>query len=115
MPTMKITRGDDVDRVMTFKDGDGAAIPITNYTVWFTVKIFPDDTDEDAVLQKEITTHTDAPNGISALVITKAQTLAVPVGEYYFDFQIKDGSNKIKTLGKGILLIEQGQTDADGT
>jgi len=99
---VKIIRGDDVDLTTTFKDADWVAIDITWYTVFFTVKKkrdlnITDATDTNAIIQKDVITHTDPTawkTTISLLNIDTAQDVWV----YTADLQLKDAGWKISSV-----------------
>lgn len=104
--SLNIFRGDDVTIKVTVKDSDGNAIDITGYTFWLTAKKQEDDTDANAVMQKEVTSHTDEENGKTAIELSNSDT-DVDVESYYYDIQMKDDSDKITTLVKGTMNVKQ--------
>lgn len=65
---------------------------ITGATVYFTVKSKKNDVDGDAVLLKEITTHSDPVNGITELVLTVDDTKDIPEGGYQAEISYKNGT-----------------------
>jgi hypothetical protein len=85
---------------------------ITGWTLWFTVKENVDDSDGEALIQEEITGHTDAANGKTELVVNGGVTETVKAGDHYFDVQIDDGSGDgPETIWKGTIPFEEGVTD----
>jgi len=75
---------------LTFSE-DNAAIDITDYTIYFTVKEKKSDLDADAKLTKTVTTHTDAVNGESELYLSKADTNSLAIGQYYYSIEYNNG------------------------
>lgn len=102
---IEIIRGDTPTLTIVFKDNLGVPIDISNYTVFFTVKTIYDDdsTDADALIAKTISSHTDSTNGITAISLTSADT-DLDAGDYYYDFQIKNGSTILSTK-YGIIKV----------
>ena len=87
-----IVKGTDASIKMTFTR-NGVAFNLTGYTVLFTVKKVDDVgvADEDAVITKNITTHTTPASGITTITLLNTET-DIPVGKYYWDARLlKDG------------------------
>ena len=84
---------------------------------WLTVKQYPEQTDEDAALQKEIITDDEAGvgqienaggvdvDGELRFDLTQENTTALGTLEYMHDIQIKLTSGKVFTLEKGTLQL----------
>ena len=91
--TMNIRRGNPYNATITFKDENGAAYNLTGKTVFFTVKKSTDITTDDAVavITKDITTHTSASGGITALALTATQTNIV-LADYKWDLRVYSGT-----------------------
>lgn len=102
-------RGDSWSRTLQFKNSGGSPIDITGWTVFFTVKSSPGSRDEDAVLQKTVTSHTNATGGLSAISCTAADTDNLQ-GDYYFDIQIKKSDGSIKTYLYGQIKFLEDTT-----
>ena len=102
-----IYRGDDHDFNFDFKDGDGVAIDITGWTIFFTIKSAVDDltADTSAVLTKEQTSHTNPTGGLTTLSLADTDTNDLDDEEYWYDFQYKNSSGKIKTIMHGIMTV----------
>ena len=97
---IEIQRGNPYIRTITITDADGNAYDLTDKTIFFTVKNIDDsaDNDDDALITKDITEHTNDEGGISSLELTAEQTLAVPVGDYKYDLRIyEDGVTQINS------------------
>lgn len=107
---MNIIKGDDCDFELTFKDVDGNVIDITDATVFFTVKKKLTDSDDDAVIKKEITDFADPTSGIAILTLTDTDT-EISARSYYFDIQLKDNLGKITSTQAGKLIVSQDVTE----
>lgn len=119
-----IIRGDTKQYKMSFKGKTGGPIDISDGTIWFTMKRKPDDTDAAAALQVQVaaasantpgrssTAVDDARHGIAYLTLSSVQT-AIPVGEYYYDFQIVFPGNPpvVTTLVLGVINVIQDVTN----
>ncbi|MDD5265448.1 MAG: hypothetical protein PHU43_11530 [Candidatus Bipolaricaulis sp.] len=95
----KITayKGDTFVKSLAFKDSAAAAIDITGWTIWFTIKNSTDDADADAIIQKKITVHTSPAAGLSAISMTAAETDSFD-STYKYDIQIKKADGTIRTV-----------------
>jgi hypothetical protein len=99
MTQLEAYRGDDWVKVLYFTDENGDAINITGWTIFFTVKKNEEDIDDDAVISKDITVHTNPTGGVSSIVLTDDDT-DIPPREYWYDIQIKKATGAIKTVVK---------------
>lgn len=99
MADLTIIRGDDTTIELTYQDADGNAIDLTGATVYFTVKsaFDDDDTDADAIISKDITSHADPTNGRSDIVLTDEDTDVALSEHYIADVQIKNAAGAITT------------------
>jgi len=105
MSKIEIIRGDDVALNATFKDDAGVAIDITGYTVFFTVKDNYTSTDDSAaIISKTVTSHTAPLLGKTSIALTNTDTNLAET-DYYYDFQLKDTTNKIASTQRGILAV----------
>ena len=104
--SLEIIRGDDISLPFTYKDADGVAIDITGYTIFFTAKAVIDDdvTDADAVIKKDVTSHTNPTGGESLITLTDADTNVAPQN-YLADIQLKDDSGNIASSGQFFLKV----------
>jgi hypothetical protein len=111
--SLKIERLRTASWTLYITDEDGAAIDITGYTFYFTVKTNSTDVDSDtpsldtSIIKKNITTLPDATSGKVQIDLTIVDT-DVDVGQYVFDIAYKnsDGTDQ-KTILKGNLTVEQ--------
>ena len=78
---------------ISVKDGDNIAINLTGATVYVTVKTATDTSTDDstALITKEITSHTDAVNGLTQFTFTKENT-NLSTGTYLIDIKIYKNS-----------------------
>lgn len=112
--SLDVIRGDDKYYVINVKDGDGVAVDITGWVIFFTVKVNFSDTDHEAIISKTIMDHFDAAVGISKIHLTNEETNYV--GVYYYDIQIKrpnddvPGTFDIFTVLSGEIEFKQDVT-----
>jgi len=85
---------------------DDCALPITGWTIYFTVKSKLGDADVDAVLSKDITSHFDATNGKTLITLSSTDT-NIPVGSYHYDIKYKDDAGESDIILYGRLLIKK--------
>ena len=91
---LQVVRATDQSFTTTFLDADGNVIDLTGSTVFFTVKTRVQDTDAEALITKDVTSHSDPTNGITIITLTDTQTNIAP-GNYVYDIKIKDSSGLI--------------------
>lgn len=84
---------------------DGVAIDITGWTVYFTVKEFMTDTDVNAKIAKEITSHSEPLNGKTLLELTSTDTDLL--GNYYYSLDYKDDEGNEDVLATGRVKFEK--------
>lgn len=102
---IEINKRDDVDLLITITDKDGIAIDLTDVPVFFTVKSSPTDSDDDAIIKKDITSHTFPLLGKTRISLTRAETDLIP--QYYFyDVQIKK-ADKVSSSGMAQMKVVQ--------
>ena len=97
----------DDSRTVTITDSDSVAIDITGYTFWFMVKANFNDPDDDAVIDKTITSLSDPTNGQFVLALTNSD-LNLTAANLNYTLKWKDDSNDVKIIGQGEFKIEQG-------
>ena len=101
-------RGDTQRYKLTLTEKEtGDPIDLTGGTMWFTLKSKASDTDADAVVQKQVTTHLDAVNGITEVVLDATDTTNADAGRYYYDFQFVDSAGTVKTILAGKVRLLQ--------
>lgn len=78
-------------------------VDLTGSTVYFTVKPDYDDSQDDspALIQKDVTTHVNAPLGTTRVQLTPDDT-NVKAGKYVFDIKLKKstGERSVVSIGK---------------
>ncbi len=104
---LEIYRGDDKTWNLTFRDSTGDSIDITGSTVWLTVKSSISDPDESALIQKQVTTHSNPTQGETQISLLPVDTSDVSVGRYEYDMQLIESSGKITTFMRGVFSISQ--------
>jgi len=103
---LTVYKGDDKTYTLTFVDADSAAIDITGYTVFFTVKTNKTDTDANAQISKTVTSHSNPTGGITTITLTNSDTDLTPK-RYHYDIQLKDTSSLITTVVVGTFILLQ--------
>jgi len=90
-------RGDSFGRKLVIKE-DGAATNITGWTIFFTIKKNRNDSDDVALIKKDIGNdeHTDAEHGETRIALLPEETIDL-LGKYYYDIQIKKDDGVIIT------------------
>ena len=106
MTDLTIVKGDDVLLEVTLVDSDGDPINLTDATVFFTAKRSFDDSDDDAVIKKDVNNHTDAENGVTTIHITNTESDVDPM-YYYYDIQVVDSADSVQTPEKGRLIVKK--------
>lgn len=104
-PNLEIYRGDNKTFTVSFTN-NSVPLDITGYTIFFTVKnqnvvdtSILDTT--DALIKKDITSHTDPTGGITEIELVPADTFSLSPGTYSYDIQWKSSAGEIKTIIKG--------------
>lgn len=113
MSTISIIRGDDVSLEIELLEND-LPFDLTDSSVFLTVKSDLSDDDEDALIAKEVTEHTDPENGETAIDLTGEDTDIDP-GNYLYDIQIKDAEDKIMSTRHGVFTVISDVTKRTGT
>ena len=90
-------RGDNYTLNLTITKNDGTPYDITNWEVYFTVKANREDSDDDALISKKITSHMDPTHGITAITLGHNDTKDL-ADIYFYDIQVKRDDLTIATL-----------------
>jgi hypothetical protein len=106
---LKIKRGDTKVYSLKFEDKCDIPIDITGWTVYFTVKSSVKDEDDDAIIKKDVTIHTDPTAGRTAISLSPSDTSVAP-GNYIYDIQVKTASGDIHTILENGITISQDVT-----
>ncbi len=104
MAELSVYRGDDFSRSLSFTNTAGTAIDITDWIIFFTVKKNQEDLDDAAVISKDISVHTNAAAGLSALTLDDDDTDISP-NDYWYDIQIKKATGEIRTITKDKFIV----------
>jgi len=100
-----IYRKDDVVIPISMSN-KGVAIDLTGITLVFIIKKDKEES-SSVILEKTISTHVDAENGKSEIVLTSTDTNITP-GKYYYSIVMIDSLNYINTLVVSDIEIRQG-------
>lgn len=109
--TITVNRGTTYSIVVTYQV-DGVAVDITGATILFTVKSVESDTDATdatALVQKNVTSHSDPTHGISTITLTPANTRDIEPGNYYYSIKIDKNSNDVT-----VYELDEGRFYLDG-
>lgn len=114
---LEMFRGDTRPIELTVTDPQtGAPIPITGYSIWFTVKRNIDDADPgifQCSTAAATVVITDGPNGKAEARPTAVMTNTLTLDEqFFFDWQIKSPGGITDTPDTGILTIVRDVTRA---
>jgi len=107
-----IVAGDDRTFSVTVTDSDGTSRDITGWTLRVTVKERKTDPDSDAVITKDITSHSAPTDGATEFTFTSSETSDLN-GSYYYDIQITDADGDIHTATTGTVTFTQGVTNRE--
>ena len=97
--------GDTRDYYLTFTDANGDAIDITDWKVYFTMKLNYADSDDVAAVKKDSTSHTDPENGKTKINLNNGDTGGLIAGNYFYDVQVKKDNGDILTVMSGMIEI----------
>lgn len=101
---LNVMQGDCKFYILNFTDENDVPIDISDWTIYFTAKEKMADTDNDAVIKKDIVTHSDPTKGISQITLNSTDTNRT--GNYYYDIQIKKADDTVITILKGKITFE---------
>lgn len=110
-PTITIYDNNDKVINLNLNDANGDAIDITGYKFIFTIKKKDSDTDAQALLKKEVTSHSNPTGGITSIFLTDADT-NLSAGDYPYDIQMIADTGAITTLIRDTIRIYPRVTDA---
>lgn len=111
--TITIKRNNDRNLSLTVKK-DGVPQDITDWIVYFSVKKFGHLPDDQAIIYKEVTAHTNPTAGETTISILAADTASDAVDNYSYDILIVDDQGKRQSSQTGTFVLEQEITDGDG-
>ena len=89
-----------------------AGVDLTGATVYFTVKSAADSdaSDTTALIKKDITSHTDAVNGVTEIALLPADTDITP-GKYKYDIKLKKADGQQTTTQVGEFIVKEAITN----
>lgn len=102
-PEISIKRGNDRSLKITVTNDD-VAQNITAWIVYFMAKKRLSDPDSKAVINKTVTSHTNAVGGITHVALSDEDT-DLPPNLYHFDVKVVDSSGNKQSSQLGILRI----------
>lgn len=105
---LKWYRGDTQDLVLEFVDEYDNPIDITDWTIFFTVKENLNQSDEEAIISKTVTTHSNPTLGQTIVSISSSDSNYT--GNYMYDIQVKTDEGDIKTILNGRLNFSKDVT-----
>ena len=109
---LSIYEGEDQVNTVTILDSAGSPLDITGHTFLFTVKNKLNDSDDNAIIKKVITSHSDPTNGITEITLEPADTND-KAGNYFYDYQWLDTSSDRRVVLKNAnFKVEQRVGDA---
>jgi len=108
---IELVRGDDEAIELEFVDATtNNPVDLTDCAVMFTVRADKADANDDnALIKKDVYTHTDPTNGKTTINLLHTDTDVTP-GNYSYDVQYVDTENKVKTLVIGECTVVQDVT-----
>lgn len=100
---LKIYRKTSKAYELQFKK-NALAVDLTGWTVYFTLKLKMEDTDANAKIKKDITTHANGTKGKALIELTATDT-DLPTKSYYYDIKYKDTAGNAGILIRGRITI----------
>lgn len=108
---LNFDEGDDFPYSVTLTDENGDAIDLTGYTFYMTIKKKKNDSDENAVFKKTVTSIPNPTLGRVTITIDRDDTLSISPGIYSYDIKYKDDGGDIRTVIYGDFKLIQAITD----
>jgi len=89
MGVIQLHKGNPYSKSVEIKDSDGKALDLTGRTIFCSIKSLRDDadTDADALITKEVTSHSEPTKGLSVITFSAADTDIEP-GLYVADIKV---------------------------
>jgi len=103
MAVIKRVKGDNYPLEIEIQDSDGDVINLTGMTIFFTVKRNYEDTDANALISVDVTSHTSPTLGITEIPLTAAQTALECT--FYYDVKLKDGTEITSVESNKIIFL----------
>ena len=105
MNTIQIYKGTSKTIPLSIEK-DGVPFNITGYTSTLTIKKNLKDTDADAILIKNVTSHVNPTQGETAFIISIIESTFFPIGNAFYQIQIAQGAILLVVI-TGEFLIEK--------
>jgi len=102
---LKIYKGVTKAYTVEFYRDLNKSINIEGWTIYFTVKNKMVDSDEDAVINKVITSHDDSKSGKTIITLSSEDT-NIERGNYHFSVEYKDDLGNEGVIVYGRLVVE---------
>jgi hypothetical protein len=93
---------------------NGVAATLAGATIRFTVKTVEYDTsttDSTAVITKNVTSHTNAAAGLSAIILNPADTATLTPGKYYYDVKVAEAAGAVYKIDEGTMTLDGSPTN----
>lgn len=101
---LTIRAGDDYDILITVTENNEPK-NIAGYEFYFTLKKSPAKADSDAIVAIDWTSHIDANNGRTMLILPRSITVNVAPGRYNYDIQYRTIDDKVRTIITGDCVV----------
>ncbi len=89
-------KGDNYPVKVQISSEDGTAFDLTNCTCFFTVKKRFEDTDAEALISVDTTTHVDSLEGITEFEMVNENVNLI--GSFIYDIKVKDSNDIIYSV-----------------
>ena len=100
---IKRIKGDTYPINIQILDADNVAIDLTGATVFFTVKRNIEDTDTQALISVDVTSHTSPTTGETSIPISASQSDID--GNFFYDVKIKSATSVITSVYKDEIIF----------
>lgn len=91
---------------------DGLPINITGWTIYFTMKANMADTDENAIIKKDVVNHVQPLNGTTLIGLNSSDT-DVDARAYYYDIKYKDIDGNLDIIVRGKIRVSEPVTQRE--
>jgi hypothetical protein len=98
-----LIRGDDFQKVLTFKDSSGELLDVSSWAFTGQVRADPDSTSPSASFAFDVT---DAADGVVTATVDADQTAELVNRFYYYDLQRDDGETTLTFIRGRLNLIK---------
>lgn len=123
MITIRATIGDTIEYTIAITKADGTPYVLSSCMVWFTAKINPGQSDQDAAIRAywidqgayDGLSVVNQLNGTMTLKVPPAVTALLEPATYLIDLQLRDPDGDIYTVDTGKLIMSHGITQRTTT